>query len=160
MSRAAEEAHVAELAGGLRTVVNGLAHVLRGPVARRGVTPTRLTALATLERRGPLRPGDLASRLNITPASMSRLVDVLEEGRWISRAADPADRRAWLLSLSDHGRDTLAELRRESTGRLADDIRSLTEEQRDALAAALPVLAELVEKGLEAEHGTGPRTAG
>lgn len=157
MSGPPAETHIAELAGGLRSVVNRLAHVLRSPVARQGVTPTRLTALAILERHGPLRPGDLAARMNISAASMSRLTEVLEEGRWIRRGSDPADGRACLLSLSDHGRETLAELRRESTSTLADDIRSLTEEQRAALDAALPVLAQLVDKGLEADRSNPGR---
>lgn len=150
MSSPVEDREVAELAGRLRSVVNHLAGLLRRPGARYGVTPSRLTALVTLERHGPLRPGDLARRMSITAASMSRLTEVLEEGGWVSRTADPADRRASLLSLNDRGHAILAQVRRESTSKLAADLRSLTEEQRAALAAALPVLSELVDKGQEA----------
>ena len=134
---------VSRLAGGLRTAVVRLNHSLRAPVARRGVTPTRLTALATLEKCGPMRSGDLAERLAVTAASMSRLVEALEEGGWIERQPDPEDRRAQLLSLSGEGRDTLEAARREGTGELADAIRGLPESERDQLAAALPVLVRL-----------------
>lgn len=146
MSGRSGDAQVAELAGGLRTVVNRLGHVLRGSAARQGVTPTRLTALVTLERHGALRAGDLAARLSITAASMSRLAEVMEEGGWVRREADPEDRRASLLSISDHGRATLAELRRESTGELAEGILALTGDERAALQAALPVLVALAER--------------
>jgi DNA-binding MarR family transcriptional regulator len=66
---------VAQLAGGLRTAVARLNHFLREPVASLGVTPTRLTAMATLEKRGPMCSWDLAAGLSITAASMSRLVE-------------------------------------------------------------------------------------
>lgn len=134
---------VARLAGGLRTTVARLNHSLRAPVARRGVTPTRLTAMATLEKCGPMRSGDLADRLSVTPASMSRLVEALEEGGWVDREPDPEDRRAQLLSLSAGGRETLETLRREGTGELAEAIRALSEGERAQLAAALPVLVRL-----------------
>lgn len=139
----------AELAGGLRTVVNRLAHALREPAARRGVTPTRLTALVTLYRHGPMRPGDLAGRMNITAASMSRLTEALLEGDWVSRDPDPADRRAYLLSVSDHGRTVLNDLRRENDGDLAADIRALSPDQRAALSAALPVLTALADRHVD-----------
>jgi DNA-binding MarR family transcriptional regulator len=134
---------VSRLAGGLRTTVVRLNHSLRQPVARRGVTPTRLTVLATLEKSGPMRAGDLAERLSVTAASMSRLVEALEEGGWVDRQPDPDDRRAQLLHLTGEGRETLETLRREGTGELAEAIRRLSEDDRDRLAAALPVLVRL-----------------
>jgi DNA-binding MarR family transcriptional regulator len=144
-----DRARVAELAGGLRTAVSRLAHVLRSPATEKGVTPTRLTALATLERHGALRPGDLATRMNITAASMSRLTEALEDGGWVTRDADPDDRRACLLRLSQHGLTTLEGLRRENDSELSNDIVSLSEHDRAALEAALPVLIALADRHLD-----------
>lgn len=149
MSEPVAEQPVAELAGGLRTVVNRLAYALRSPVAGDGITPTRLASLMTLMKYGPLRPGDLAARLNISAASASRLVDVLIEGEWIRREPDPDDRRASLLSLSTHGVEALEKLRREGTGELAAGIEALPADQRESLAAALPALVALADHFLE-----------
>ncbi|HET7356484.1 MAG TPA: MarR family transcriptional regulator [Nocardioidaceae bacterium] len=135
-----------ELAAGVRNVVVRLAHALRSVAARDGLTPTRLTALGTLERYGPLRPGDLAARLHITAASMSRLADALEQGRWVERNPDPDDRRACLLSLSAHGKAALETLRRENAEDLAARIRDLSDADREAIRGALPVLARLTEQ--------------
>lgn len=137
---------VAEVAGGLRTVVNRLAYVMRAPLARQGVTPTRLSAMVVLHKSGPMRPGDLASALNISAASMSRLGEVLEEGGWIRREPDPGDRRACLLSLSARGSDALERLRKESTGELAEAIASLDADQRALLESALPALVALADR--------------
>jgi DNA-binding MarR family transcriptional regulator len=150
VSRAeAGEGRIAELAGGLRTAVNRLAHALRAPAAEHGVTPTRLTALAILERHGPMRPGTLATRMKITPASMSRLTDVLEEGAWVAREPDPDDGRACLLRLSDHGAATLAALRLENATELAGDIGALSSADQAKLEAALPVLTALADRQLD-----------
>jgi len=139
----------AVLAGELRTVVNRLAFHLRIPAARHGITPTRLSAMAALEKAGPQRPGDLAGRLGISAASMSKLVEALEAGGWARRERDPEDRRAYLLSITEHGVAALENLRREGTGQLTDDILALPPEQREALASALPVLVLLADLHVE-----------
>ncbi|WP_446666582.1 MarR family winged helix-turn-helix transcriptional regulator [Flexivirga sp. B27] len=144
---------VGELAGGLRTVVNRLAYALRTPVARDGITPTRLAGLMVLKKHGPLRPSGLAERLDITAASASRLIDILLDGGWAQRAPDPADGRASLLSLSPQGAATLEKLRREGTGELATGIEELTADDRAALAAALPVLVALADGYLARADG-------
>lgn len=145
MSGPATERPVSELAGGLRTVVNRLAYVLRLPVAADGITPSRLAALFTLMKHQPMRPGDLAARLNISAASASRLIDALVEGDWVSRESDPADRRASLLNLSPHGVKALEKLRREGTGELAAGIEALPADLRVSLDAALPALIALAD---------------
>ncbi len=137
---------VIELAAGVRNVVVRLAYSLRSAATRDGVTPTRLTALGILERRGPMRPGDLAARLNITAASMSRLTEALEQGGWVERSSDPGDRRACLLNLSGHAQSALDTLRQENAEELAALIRELPEGDRQVLDRALPVLARLTER--------------
>ncbi|HEU5045894.1 MAG TPA: MarR family transcriptional regulator [Nocardioidaceae bacterium] len=142
-----------ELAAGVRNVVVRLAYSLRSVAARDGVTPTRLTALGILERYGPLRPSDVAARLNITAASMSRLADALEQGGWVERGPDPDDRRACLLSLSAHGTAALETLRRENAEELAARIRDMSDADREAIRAALPVLARLTEQLFDEHAG-------
>ncbi len=135
-----------EVAGRLRTAINRLAFHLRKPATAQGITPTRLSVLAALGAAGPHRPGDLADKLGVSPASMSRLVDVLTEAGWVDRAADPDDNRASLLTLSSDGQGILDGLRQESTSRLTADVAGLTAAERKALQAALPVLEKLADE--------------
>lgn len=139
------------LAGGLRTAISRLSFHLRTPATRQGITPTRLTAMASLEFSGPMRPGDLAARLSISAASMSRLTEAMVEGGWVERAPDPDDRRACLLNLSEHGSAALTAMRQEGTSWLSKDIAALPTEQQAVLAAALPILQALADKRLEPE---------
>ena len=110
-----------------------------------GLTPTQLAALATVERSGPMRLGDLAAAEGIAPSTLTRLVTALEESGYVRRHADPSDARASTLAITPRGRDTLERLRTQTTLELAASLRLLTLAQRSALAEALPVLELLAE---------------
>jgi DNA-binding MarR family transcriptional regulator len=115
-----------------------------------GLTPSQLAALATVERAGPLRLGDLAAAEGIAPSTLTRIVSVLEEAGYVRRDADPKDARASTLAVTPHGRDTLDRLREDSAAMLTEWLLLLTPGQRDALAIALPALEALSEPDLHA----------
>jgi DNA-binding MarR family transcriptional regulator len=112
-----------------------------------GLTPTQLAALATVERAGPMRLGDLAAAEGIAPSTLTRLVTVLEDSGYVQRCADPKDARASTLAVTPGGHAMLERIRSENTVMLAQSLRGLTPAQRSALAAALPVLEQLAETG-------------
>ena len=95
-----------------------------------GLTPTQLSALATVERAGPLRLGDLAAAEGIAPSTLTRLVTALEERGYVDRCPVPGDARASTLAIAPAGRAVLERIRQESTTALADRLRTLTGEQR------------------------------
>jgi DNA-binding MarR family transcriptional regulator len=143
---------VDDLAGSLRTEISRLAYHLRIPATKSGITPTRLAALAALARHDQgCRQGDLAVEMGISPASMTRLVDIMVTARWVLRQRDPSDARAFVLRLSSHGRSTLENLRSEGTSRLSTDIRGLTDDDRRTLAAAIPILRGIADRRLTAD---------
>jgi DNA-binding MarR family transcriptional regulator len=110
-----------------------------------GLTPTQLSALATVDRIGPLRLGDLAAAEGIAPSTLTRLVTVLEERGYVERCPVPGDARASTLAIAPAGHEVLERIREQSTILLAGRLRTLTEEQRAALAAALPALEQLAD---------------
>jgi len=112
---------------------------------RVALTLTQLAALATVERSGPMRLGDLAAAEGIAPSTLTRLVTALEESGYVRRNADPSDARASTLVITSRGHDTLERLRTQTTLELAASMRLLTPAQRSALADALPVLERLAE---------------
>ncbi len=143
------------LAGSLRTELARLAYHLRIPATKSGITPTRLAALAALARHDQgCRQGDLAIEMGVSPASMTRLVDIMVTARWVLRQRDPSDARAFVLRLSDHGRSTLEGLRSEGTSRLSADIEALTDDERRTLAAAIPILRGIADRRLGADTST------
>jgi len=146
---------VEDLAGSLRTELSRLAYHLRIPATKSGITPTRLAALAALARHDQgCRQGDLAIEMGISPASMTRLVDIMVEAKWVLRQRDQSDARAFLLRLSTHGRRTLEGLRNEGTSQLSTDIEHLTDDERRTLAAAIPILRGIADRRLGADTST------
>lgn len=134
-----------EAAAALRTALLRLAQALRAPAASHGLTPSRLAGMVILSQRAPIRVGDLARLLRVTPASASRLVDVLTDSGMVRRLVDPTDQRASLLDLTENGVRALEDVRRVGLHQLTDQVDALAPERREVLLAAVPVLEELAE---------------
>lgn len=91
------------------------AHSLRREFDRRaaplGVTRAQWRALAWIGRQPGMRQVELADHLDIEPITLCRIVDRLEEAGLIERSRDLADRRAWLLHLTEKGEPLVRDLR-------------------------------------------------
>jgi DNA-binding MarR family transcriptional regulator len=110
-----------------------------------GLTPTQLSALATVERSGPMRLGDVAAAEGIAPSTLTRLVTALEDRGYVERCAVPADARASTLTITTRGHEILERIRHESTAMLAQSLAMLAPTQIALLAEALPALEQLAE---------------
>ena len=66
-----------------------------------------IVTLGVLESRGSIRPGQIANALLVDPSVVSRQLAGLARLGLIHRGADPADRRAELITLTPEGRDRL-----------------------------------------------------
>jgi DNA-binding MarR family transcriptional regulator len=132
-----------EVATRLRLAVGRLARRIR--LATNDIPPLQLSALATLDKHGPLRSGELAAREAVTAPTMTRVLTALTERGLVMREADPTDARSVRVSLSQAGIEALGRIRSERTALLGARIARLSEEQRVALIAALPALEALVE---------------
>jgi DNA-binding MarR family transcriptional regulator len=108
-----------------------------------GLTPSQLSTLSSVGKCGPVRLGDLAAAERIAPSTLTRLVNVLEERGYLSRQAAPGDARAFLVTMTDSGRDVLERIRTEATNLLTDILTTLPAGQLAALEAALPALEQL-----------------
>jgi DNA-binding MarR family transcriptional regulator len=110
-----------------------------------GLTPTQLSALATVEASGPMRLGDVAAAEGIAPSTLTRIVTALEDRAYVERCAVPGDARASTLTITARGHEVLERIRHESTAMLAQSLATLRPEQIEALAHALPALEQLAE---------------
>jgi DNA-binding MarR family transcriptional regulator len=72
-------------------------------VERHGVSPAGFFLLRALAGEEPLRAGELARRLMITPATVTSVVGTLERNGHVERRRDPGDRRAVVVHITDSG---------------------------------------------------------
>ena len=133
----------AETAARLRLVISRLARAVRQHGAA-GLTPSQVSALATIEEFGPIRMSDLAGYELIGAPVATRVVSSLQELGLVQKAHGSTDGRVSLIELSDAGREMLAELWGERAAGLTARIERLQPEQVAVLTAALPVLETLV----------------
>ena len=75
------------------------------------ITPAHLRALRTLARHGTMRLSELSDRLQVAPRTATEVVDALQARDLVRRRADPGDRRAILVEVTERGAGVLAEIR-------------------------------------------------
>ncbi len=120
--------------------------------ASASLTPTRVSVLNTVVRRGPIRLSELAAEEGINPTMLSRVVGDLGDAGLVDRVCDPGDRRAALVTATAAGQELAARMRRERTDVLSVALSALPAADRDKLEQALPAIEQLA----EALKGTGP----
>lgn len=86
---------------------------------------------------GPQRLGLLASAFGLDPSTITRQVQALEKARLVTRTADAADRRAWIVDLTDEGRTVLEHTRRYRRERLEEVLAEWPDRDRAELARLL-----------------------
>jgi len=92
----------AELSFGF--LIGDVSRSLRRDFERRvdalGLTMTQWRAIAHLLRHPGINQAMLAEILEVTPITLTRLIDRMEDAGWIERQRDPNDRRAVQLHLT------------------------------------------------------------
>lgn len=131
----------ATLAVALRELSAAVArHLPRGTVSRAAAS-----TLSVLRREGAQRITVLAEREAVSQPAMTNLVQRLEAQGLVTRAADPVDARATLISVTEAGVRVIDERRRLQDDALRSTLERLSPEDRAALAAALPALTHFTE---------------
>lgn len=90
-----------------------------------GVSRPQWQVLIALARAEGSNQASLAEMLEVETITVGRMVDRLEDAGLVERRADPADRRAWRLFLTD------------KAGRLLDELKGIAEQVRAEMLAGL-----------------------
>jgi DNA-binding MarR family transcriptional regulator len=133
-----------ELATRLRHAIARSARRLRQE-AGTGLSPSLTAALATVDRHGPLTPSELAARERVQRPTITRVVCRLEEAGLVTRAADPADRRSALITVTPAGRALLEAARTRKDAFLSERLEALSPADRATLERAAAVLEGMLE---------------
>ncbi|MER5274646.1 MarR family transcriptional regulator [Streptomyces sp. NPDC002809] len=134
-----------EVANHLASVVGRLLRRLRSSSSESLLTPTQRSVLARLDDGGPATTADLARSEFVRPQSMRLTLGALEEQGLVDRAPDPVDGRKSVMSVTDAGRATLAEVRAAKRNWLADAIAAeLDGAERRTVAEAAALVERLV----------------
>ncbi len=125
---------------------------------REGMTAPRLRgAQVELLRLVAARPGirvsAAAKELYLAGNSVSTLVNQLSRAGYLRRETDPSDRRSALLLPTQAATSRLADWEARRSALVREQVARLTDEERAALAAALPALRRLAQNLHEEVEG-------
>jgi DNA-binding MarR family transcriptional regulator len=140
----------------IHSAVIHLLRALRVEDDAAGVSAPRLSALSVLVFGGPRRPSELARVEQVTPATVSRLVALMESAGLVRREPDPSDGRAHLVHATPRGRALLEEGRRRRIAALARRLAHRTDQDRAALARAAELLEALAREVVEESRRAAP----
>lgn len=108
-----------------------------------GLTIAQIRLLRLL-REGPQSPGQLAKQIGVLPASLTRMLDRLEEQGLVYRLIDPADRRRIEVLLKPEGRDLIGNHQIYRGSVFAEAAASMSSEEQEAFMLGVSALVRRV----------------
>lgn len=141
-----QDPDVDQIAGALRLSIGLLLRRLRQVHVEGELRLPESSALARLDRDGPITASGLARLEQISPQSMGATLGALEARGLVKRAPDPQDGRRVILSLTEAGTTVLRSRRNERAERLAQALTErFTRSELKQLMAAAPLLERLAQ---------------
>jgi len=130
----------------LYLTANRLRAFVESRLREHGTSVARLRALRILARaEEPVRMRDLSDMLGVAARTATTVVDSLEREGLVERVRHPSDRRAFLLGLTEAGRERHREAEEIDRVALAEATARLTERDRGQLRELLARIREAVE---------------
>jgi DNA-binding MarR family transcriptional regulator len=136
---------ITDVAGHLRLVVARTARRLRKE-AGSDLSPSLSSALAAIDRHGPVTPSELADHERVQRPTATRVIARLEELGLVDRAPDPGDRRSSLISASVAGRTLLRRQRSRKNQYLARRLAALDADEVATLERAAAILERMLDE--------------
>jgi DNA-binding MarR family transcriptional regulator len=118
--------------------------------------PTQIIVLALLAQHGPLRIGELATRIPCPQPTATTTVAGLQAAGLVTREVDPADGRAARVLITDVGRRTVHSVAQREAEALAALLSTVDEADLRILRAAIPLLSGLAEGSTRQLERTTP----
>lgn len=134
------------VANRLRPVLFKLNRQLRREIHSLGVTGGQASLLFTIQRRPGIGVGELAALERMSAPGMSKYVARLEADGLIVREPSDEDRRRVGLRVSPEGERVLRSVKSRRTAWLAARLKELSEDELQAIDAAIEPLQELIDE--------------
>jgi len=109
-----------------------------------GLSLAAVRLLARIRDHGAVRISDLAVAENCSQPTITNHIKKLEAQHLVTRTADPSDARAWMIGLTDLGRDRLAEMRHSLGTSVLPMLSSLSRKDQKALRDGVEAMRRLM----------------
>lgn len=117
---------------------------------------SHLRALFVLIREPEATAGALAKEAELNPASVTAMVDQLEERGLVVRRRDARDRRQTWISLTDAGRQLVEKKEQSWRARMIEEFADVTPRQIDSAIVVIDRIATMLERVEESDSEERP----
>ena len=124
-----------------------------------GLTTSRTHLLWELHRMGPSTQHALAAALKVSPRNITGLVDALEAAGFVQRGPHPTDRRATLVTLTELGSQTMADMVRDRELIASELVADFGEDQLIQFGRSLDIVTGRLRDLVESSQSPTPVTA-
>lgn len=114
-----------------------------------GLSLAAVRLLARIRDHGAVRISDLAVAENCSQPTITNHIKKLEAQRLVTRTSDPTDARAWMIGLSDEGRERLLVMRHSLGTSVLPMISSLSRKDQKALRDGVDAMRRLMAQASE-----------
>ena len=140
----------------LRRIIHASDLYSRELAARSKLTAPQIICLRRLRLDGPSHPSDLADRVSLSRATVTGIINRLEDRGYVVRDRGGNDRRRVLVRLTDLGEEIIKDLPLPLHDRLALGLAGLPLIEQEAIANTLALVADMMgppEKTLTKNRG-------
>jgi DNA-binding MarR family transcriptional regulator len=132
-----------------------LVRSLRRNTVTPGLHPTQLLVLVQLVEAGPMRIGELATKIPCSQPTVTTVANGMEVDGLVSRIRDTTDGRAIRLEITEAGRAAVLGVARNQARMLRDRLAELDNADRELVLAAAPVLLRMASSADRVPVGHG-----
>ncbi|MEI9908065.1 MAG: MarR family transcriptional regulator [Actinomycetota bacterium] len=132
-----------ELAARMQLNVGRLARAIRSHGVSE-LTPSQMSALATISDLGPMRMSEVAAREAIGAPLTTRIVASLEDLGYVKKIQDREDKRAFLVKTTSSGVAVLTNVRNARTAGLAIQLEGLSNSEIQILEKSFTVIEKMI----------------
>ncbi|WP_423218205.1 MarR family winged helix-turn-helix transcriptional regulator [Streptococcus equinus] len=101
------------------------------------LTPTQFSVLDVLYSKGPMKIAELIDSILATSGNMTVVIRNMEKKGWVTRHTCPDDKRAYLVTLTDAGRQVIEHALPLHIEKIEETFSVLTEEEQEELIRLL-----------------------
>lgn len=124
-----------------------------------GITGPQWRALALIQNNPGINQGALASLLEVEPITAGRMIDRLEKLDLVERRPDAADRRVWLLHLTERAVPLLDGLRDRAFNVMAEFTSIFSEPEKELFLSFLKRMREKLLEPCSPAAASSPASA-
>jgi len=110
------------------------------------LTKEQLRVIFLLYHKGQSSPGEIALAFGVPKANVTSVIDRLVNKGLVSRHENPGDRRRYLLSLTDEGKNRVVRLREIKIATITQVLKRMPDDALDSLVEGLGALTKALEE--------------